>query len=104
MALIIQIRPADHFQMETVISVNYPLPLDQDLPSLCSTPYPHRTGYPPWSPPIDDVSEDVEALRLRVEYSRASCGALSCSVTWYSAVCFLCSARLQRRERAGVAV
>ncbi|KAG0696055.1 hypothetical protein DFH29DRAFT_991812 [Suillus ampliporus] len=55
--------------LDNVLPLVYPLPPDQELSPLCSTPHPHRAGYPAWYPPGDAV-EDAKTPRLHVEYSR----------------------------------
>ncbi|KAG2152768.1 hypothetical protein DEU56DRAFT_907944 [Suillus clintonianus] len=56
--------------METVIPLYYPLPLDQELSPLRSTTHPHLAGYPAWSPPTDAI-EDAKIPRLHIEHWRA---------------------------------
>jgi hypothetical protein len=55
--------------METLLPLDYPLFLDQELSPLRSTPHPHRAGYPAWSPPVDAV-EDAKTPQLHIEYWR----------------------------------
>lgn len=55
--------------MDDMIPLVYPLPPEQYLSPLCSTPHPHRAGYPTWSPPAA-AFEDAKTPRLHVEYWR----------------------------------
>ncbi|KAG0694743.1 hypothetical protein DFH29DRAFT_307605 [Suillus ampliporus] len=55
--------------MDDMVPAYYPLPPEQYLSPLCTTPSPHRAGYPPWSPPAAAL-EDAKTPRLHVEYWR----------------------------------
>ncbi|KAG1742244.1 uncharacterized protein EDB91DRAFT_302935 [Suillus paluster] len=56
--------------MDSGISLDYPLPPDHELSPLCSMPHPRRAGYPAWSPPADAL-EDAKTPRLHVEFVRS---------------------------------
>ncbi|OJA15039.1 hypothetical protein AZE42_10230 [Rhizopogon vesiculosus] len=55
--------------MDGMIPLDYPLPPEQYLSPLCSTPHPRRAGYPTWSPP-PAAFEDAKTPRLHIEYWR----------------------------------
>ncbi|KAG1734472.1 hypothetical protein EDB19DRAFT_1727118 [Suillus lakei] len=55
--------------MDDLVPSDYPLPPENYLSPLCSTPHAHRAGYPLWSPPAA-AFEDAKKPRLHVEYWR----------------------------------